>query len=57
MTDPHDSTDFYLVNFDPTLGAEIRSVNFAKRYPNKFSPVTIGLPSVRFDDPLYPTEV
>ena len=54
--------DIYLVNFDPTLGAEIRKTRPAlilqNDIANKFSPVTIvAAISSRFDDPLYPTEV
>ena len=54
--------DIYLVNFDPTLGAEIRKTRPAlilqNDIANKFSPVTIvAAISSKFDDPLYPTEV
>ena len=51
-----------MVNFDPTLGAEIRKTRPAlilqNDIANKFSPVTIvAAISSKFDDPLYPTEV
>ena len=54
--------DIYLVNFDPTLGAEIRKTRPAlilqNDIGNKFSPVTIvAAISSKFDEPLYPTEV
>lgn len=54
--------DVYLVNFDPTLGAEIRKTRPAlilqNDIGNKFSPVTIvAAISSKFDEPLYPTEV
>ena len=54
--------DIYLVNFDPTLGAEIRITRPAlilqNDIGNKFSPVTIvAAISSKFDEPLYPTEV
>ena len=54
--------DIYLVNFDPTLGAEIRKTRPAlilqNDIANKSSPVTIAAAiSSKFDDPLYPTEV
>lgn len=54
--------DIYRVNFDPTLGAEIRKTRPAlilqNDVANKFSPVTIvAAISSRFDEPLYPTEV
>ena len=54
--------DIYLVNFDPTLGAEIRKTRPAlilqNDVANKFSPVTI-VAAIRsqFEDTLYPTEV
>ena len=51
--------DIYLVNFDPTLGAEIRKTRPAlilqNDIANKYSPVTIvAAISSKFDDPLYP---
>ena len=54
--------DIFLVNFDPTLGAEIRKTRPAlilqNDIANKFSPVTIvAAISSRFDDRFYPTEV
>ena len=54
--------DIYLVNFDPTLGAEIRKTRPAlilqNDIGNKFSPVTImAAISSKFEEPLYPTEV
>ena len=54
--------DIYLVNFNPTLGAEIRKTRPAlilqNDIANKYSPVTIvAAISSKFDDPLYPTEV
>lgn len=54
--------DIYLLNFDPTIGAEIRKTRPAlilqNDIANKFSPVTIvAAISSKFDDPLYPTEV
>ena len=54
--------DIYLVNIDPTLGAEIRKTRPAlilqNDIGNKFSPVTIvAAISSKFEEPLYPTEV
>ena len=54
--------DIYLVNFDPTIGAEIRKTRPAlilqNDIANKSSPVTIvAAISSKFDDRLYPTEV
>ncbi len=54
--------DIYLVNFDPTLGAEIRKTRPAlilqNDIANKYSPVTIvAAISSKYDNPLYPTEV
>ena len=54
--------DIYLVNFDPTVGAEIRKTRPAlilqNDIANKSSPVTIvAAITSKFDDPLYPTEV
>ncbi len=54
--------DIYLVNFDPTIGAEIRKTRPAlvlqNDIANKSSPVTIvAAISSKFDDLLYPTEV
>ena len=54
--------DIYRVNFDPTLGAEIRKTRPAlilqNDIANKYSPVTIvAAISSKYDNPLYPTEV
>ena len=54
--------DIYLVNFDPSIGAEIRKTRPAlilqNDIANKSSPVTIvAAVSSKFDDRLYPTEV
>ena len=50
--------DIYLVNFDPTLGAEIRKTRPAlilqNDIANKYSPVTIvAAISSKFDDPVH----
>jgi mRNA interferase MazF len=52
----------YLVNFDPTLGAEIKKTRPAlilqNDVANHYSPITIvAAISSRFQEPLYPTEV
>ena len=52
----------YLVNFDPTLGAEIRKTRPAlivqNDIANRHSPITIvAALTSQFDDSLYPTEV
>lgn len=54
--------DICLVNFDPTIGAEIRKTRPAlvlqNDIANKSSPVTIAAAiSSKFDGSLYPTEV
>ncbi len=54
--------EVYLVNFDPTIGAEIRKTRPAlilqNDVANRHSPVTIvAAISGQFDEPLYPTEV
>lgn len=54
--------DIYLVNFDPTLGAEIRKTRPAlilqNDIANQYSPVTIvAAITSKFDIPPYPTEV
>ena len=54
--------DIYLVNFDPTVGAESWKTRPAlvlqNDIANKSSPVTIvAAISSKFDDALYPTEV
>ena len=52
----------YLVNFDPTLGAEIRKTRPAlilqNNIANRSSPITIvAAITSKFDETLYPTEV
>lgn len=54
--------DVYLVNFDPTLGAEIRNTRPAlilqNDIANRSSPITIvAAVTSQFDERLYPTEV
>ncbi len=54
--------DVYLVNFDPTLGAEIRKTRPAlvlqNDIANRHSPITIvAAITSHFGDRLYPTEV
>lgn len=54
--------DICLVNFDPTLGAEIRKTGPAlilqNDIANRHSPITIvAAISSKFEDPLYPAEV
>ncbi len=54
--------DIYLVNFDPTIGAEIRKTRPAlvlqNDIANKSGPVTIvAAISSKFDDLLYPTDI
>ena len=54
--------EVYLVNFDPTVGAEIKKTRPAlvlqNDVGNKYSPVTIVAAITSFrDDELYPTEV
>ena len=54
--------DIYLVNFDPTRGAEIRKTRPAlvlqNDIANKSSPITIvAAITSKFDETLYPTEV
>jgi mRNA interferase MazF len=54
--------EIYLVNFDPTIGAEIQKIRPAlvlqNDIANEHSPVTIvAAITSQFDDPLYPTEV
>lgn len=61
MTTPRRG-DIYLVNFDPTLGAEIRKTRPAlilqNDIANRHSPITIvAAISSKFGDPRYPTEV
>jgi mRNA interferase MazF len=54
--------EVYLVNFDPTVGAEIRKTRPAlvlqNDVANRYSPVTIvAAITSHFEEPLYPTEV
>lgn len=54
--------DVWLVNFDPTLGAEIRktrpAVVLQNDVANRWSPITIvAAMTSKFDERLYPTEV
>jgi mRNA interferase MazF len=54
--------EIYLVNFDPTVGAEIRKTRPAmvlqNDVANEYSPITIvAAITSKFDDRLYPTEV
>jgi len=54
--------DIYLVNFEPTLGAEIRKTRPAlviqNDIGNEYSPITIAAAiTSKFDEPAYPTEV
>jgi mRNA interferase MazF len=54
--------DVYLVNFDPTVGSEIRKTRpvliIQNDVANRYSPVTIvAAITSKFDDELYPTEV
>lgn len=54
--------EIYLVNFDPTVGAEIKKTRPAlilqNDIANQHSPVTIvAAVTTRFDETLYPTEV
>lgn len=55
-------SEVYLVNFDPTLGAEIQKTRPAlilqNDIANRHSPITIvAAISSKFEEPLYPTEV
>jgi mRNA interferase MazF len=61
LTYPHRG-EVYLVNFDPTLGAEIKKTRPAlilqNDIANRHSPITIvAAITSQFDEPLYPTEV
>ena len=61
MTTPRRG-EIYLVNFDPTVGSEIRKTRPAlvlqNDIANRHSPITIvAAISSKFDDMLYPTEV
>ena len=54
--------DVFLVNFDPTIGAEIKKTRPAliiqNDVANQHSPITIvAAITSKFDDKLYPTEV
>lgn len=54
--------EVYLVNFDPTVGAEIRktrpAVVIQNNIGNRYSAITIvAAITSKFDDRLYPTEV
>jgi mRNA interferase MazF len=54
--------DIYLVNFDPTVGSEIKKTRPAliiqNDVANQYSPVTIvAAITSKFDQPPYPTEV
>ncbi|MDQ3750799.1 MAG: type II toxin-antitoxin system PemK/MazF family toxin, partial [Acidobacteriota bacterium] len=55
-------SEIYLVNFDPTLGSEIKKTRPAliiqNDVANEHSPITIvAAITSKFDDTLYPTEV
>ncbi|MEK7162373.1 MAG: type II toxin-antitoxin system PemK/MazF family toxin [Patescibacteria group bacterium] len=54
--------EVWLVNFDPTLGSEIKKTRPAlilqNNIANQFSPITtVAAITSEFDEPLYPTEV
>lgn len=54
--------EVYLVNFEPTIGAEIKKTRPAlilqNDIANRHSPITIvAAITSQFDEPLYPTEV
>jgi mRNA interferase MazF len=54
--------EVYLVNFDPTIGAEKRKTRPAlalqNDIANRYSPITIvAAITSRFEEPLYPSEV
>jgi mRNA interferase MazF len=54
--------EIYLVNFDPTIGAEIKKTRPAlviqNDIGNEYSPITIvAAITSKFDEPPYPTEV
>lgn len=54
--------EVYLVNFDPTIGAEIKKTRPAlilqNNIANRYSPITIvAAITSQFEEPLYPTEV
>lgn len=54
--------EFYLVSFDPSVGAEIKKIRPAlilqNDIANRFSPtVIVAAATSRFEEPLYPTEI
>ena len=54
--------EVYLVNFDPTIGAEIKKTRPAlilqNDVSNRYSPITVvAAITSQFEEPLYPTEV
>jgi mRNA interferase MazF len=54
--------EVYLVNFDPTIGSEVKKTRPAlilqNNIANQYSPITIvAAITSRFDERLYPTEV
>ena len=53
--------EVWLVNFDPTLGSEIKKIRPAlilqNNISNKFSPITIAAAITSAADPSYPPEV
>ena len=54
--------EIYLVNFDPTIGSEIKKTRPAlilqNDVSNQYSPITIvAAITAQFTEPLYPTEV
>ncbi|AUB39401.1 mazF, mRNA interferase MazF [Nostoc flagelliforme CCNUN1] len=54
--------EVYLVNFDPTIGAEIKKTRPAlilqNDVSNEYSPITVvAAITSKFTEPLYPTEV
>lgn len=54
--------EVYLVNFDPTIGAEIKktrpAVILQNDTANRYSPITIAVAiTSEVDQPLYPTEI
>lgn len=62
MTMPAKRGEIYLVNFDPTVGAEIQKTRPAlilqNDIANRHSPITIvAAITSQFEEPLYPTEV
>jgi mRNA interferase MazF len=54
--------EIYLVNFDPTIGSEIKKTRPAliiqNDVSNEFSPITVvAAITSKYDDKLYPTEI